>query len=450
LLVLTHHPTLVAERLENRGLDDTVIAVNAHALRDNRSQCRIGALSCEQAGSDLCRSLASEAPGPGLEKLRRLARHLIVALGPVAALYCRFADSDAQQDQHELVYLPQEAYETAKRLDTDVGFTAMMSVGVAEGIAAGITDDGCVEGIKRGIVYCLRQRERGYGEALKEPNDARARQAWCGALFALDPNKADPPKGTRTADVKVQPLHVPSADNRPGTWSLLRQACDQLGGGRDDEKRAAGAMEIALKVIYAGLDAAAQGACGPTFPYGKIGALRSVDRCEVEGYQGLRGLMQRYLQGQPERPLCLAAFGPPGSGKSFGIKQVAASLAKQSGRIDPAPLEFNLSGFADVSGLAHALHQSRDRALAGRVPLVLIDEFDSNFDGRSLGWLKYLLAPCRTDNSATGNSFTTSGKRSSCSSAARDTASRSLPARCGTATSSTRRVRTSSADCAGT
>src|SRR6185436_8107993 len=51
------------------------------------------------------------------------------------------------------------------------------------------------------------------------------------------------------------------------------------------------------------------------------------------------------------------------------------------------------SGCSSLSEFTHGLHTSRNITLEGKCPIVLIDEFDSAFEGKSLGWLKYLLAP---------------------------------------------------------
>lgn len=125
-------------------------------------------------------------------------------------------------------------------------------------------------------------------------------------------------------------------------------------------------------------------------PQGIFGHLFTVDRQEIESFRSISTLAAEYLsQERPKRPLSIAVFGAPGSGKSFGLIQVANSLAP--GRIQV--LEFNLSQFAGPHQVAEALHQVRDVNLSGKFPLVFWDEFDTPLDGKPLGWLRYFLAP---------------------------------------------------------
>jgi hypothetical protein len=125
-------------------------------------------------------------------------------------------------------------------------------------------------------------------------------------------------------------------------------------------------------------------------PQGIFGDLFTVDRQEIESFRSIGTLAGEYLsQVRPKRPLSIGVFGAPGSGKSFGIKQVANSLAP--GRIKV--LEFNLSQFESTDELGDALHQVRDVNLSGKFPLVFWDEFDTPLSGKPLGWLRYFLAP---------------------------------------------------------
>ncbi|MFZ4455968.1 MAG: AAA family ATPase [Bacteroidales bacterium] len=117
-------------------------------------------------------------------------------------------------------------------------------------------------------------------------------------------------------------------------------------------------------------------------PFLKINFLTTYDRHEIEALRNIRNLITDYVQEKnSEKPLSLAVFGMPGSGKSFAVKQLAKSM-------DLPFLEFNLSQFADGE-LEGAFHQVRDKVLEGKTPVVFWDEFDS----QAYNWLQYLLAP---------------------------------------------------------
>ncbi len=128
-----------------------------------------------------------------------------------------------------------------------------------------------------------------------------------------------------------------------------------------------------------------------TVPKAAYGNYLTVDREEIERINAVRSLIETYLKNKTDaRPLSIAVFGQPGSGKSFAIKQLLKSLPGKNA----SPLTFNLSEFPDdpkeaLSQLQAALHQVRDQALGGETPLVFWDEFDS--DG--FKWLKQFLAP---------------------------------------------------------
>ncbi len=133
-------------------------------------------------------------------------------------------------------------------------------------------------------------------------------------------------------------------------------------------------------------------AAGQEIPIERMGAWSSVDRIEIEGMRSLRNIVSEYLStSRKRRPLNLAVFGPPGSGKSFAIKQLAKELSGGDTRF--SELEFNLSQFQSPEDLPAALQRVRDCSVQQTLPLVFWDEFDSAREGAELGWLVNFLAP---------------------------------------------------------
>jgi hypothetical protein len=139
----------------------------------------------------------------------------------------------------------------------------------------------------------------------------------------------------------------------------------------------------ATEVVLRGTDQA----LGPA-PKARYGDFLTVDREEIERINQIRRLAEVYLNNlKDRRPLSIAVFGPPGSGKSFAIKQLAEVLFREKRE----PLTFNLSGFGSegLPRLQEAFHRVRDGSVQGKVPLVFWDEFDAD----DLDWLKHFLAP---------------------------------------------------------
>jgi hypothetical protein len=141
--------------------------------------------------------------------------------------------------------------------------------------------------------------------------------------------------------------------------------------------------EIARQIVQSGFDQALG-----EVPIGRFGDLVTVDRREIEALHSIQSLISEYCRYPQKKPLSVAVFGPPGSGKSFGVEQVAKSILDEI-----KVLTFNLSQFGQPEDLYDALHQVRDVGLSGKIPLVFWDEFDTTLDGQALGWLRYLLAP---------------------------------------------------------
>ncbi len=149
-----------------------------------------------------------------------------------------------------------------------------------------------------------------------------------------------------------------------------------------------GYLGVAKKIVLNGPDELFR-----HVPVCRYGALSTVDLTEIESYHTIKGLLDDYVyncehcpQNETVKPLSIAVFGPPGAGKSFGVRQIAQSR----GRFHITSL--NLSQYSSPVELFRSLDQAL-RCEVGRIPLVFFDEFDAEREGVSRGWLKYFLAP---------------------------------------------------------
>lgn len=176
-------------------------------------------------------------------------------------------------------------------------------------------------------------------------------------------------------------------EKKYGKWTILEDSVLVETGEqkRSDSLVAKAVFDCSCRIVRKGPDRVL-----PDVPLESVNFWRSADRFEIEGVRSVNNAMRDYLQlKRPDKPLCVAVFGPPGSGKSFAIKEIAKNLD-----IDKeAQITFNLSQFESPEELPTAFHQIRDLHLKGKMPLVFWDEFDTPCQGRKLGWLRYFLAP---------------------------------------------------------
>ena len=136
-------------------------------------------------------------------------------------------------------------------------------------------------------------------------------------------------------------------------------------------------------------------------PVQQFGKLNLIERDEIESLRSIANLIHRHrlrvhediAKKEKTKPVSIAVFGPPGSGKSFAVKQ----LVKVVGNPEELPiLEFNVTQMKQVSDIEEALKAVAKKKTVGNTvvtPLVFFDEFDSAFDNEPLGWLKYFLGP---------------------------------------------------------
>jgi hypothetical protein len=131
-------------------------------------------------------------------------------------------------------------------------------------------------------------------------------------------------------------------------------------------------------------------------PIMKFNQLVVAERDEIEGIRSISNILKIYLREKSyNQPISIAVFGPPGSGKSFAVKEIGSVIDPKKQVLHN--LEFNVAQFAGTEELAVALNEVSGKAHE-RVPLTFFDEFDCAYNGQPLGWLKYFLAPMQDGN----------------------------------------------------
>jgi hypothetical protein len=328
----------------------TVAVVSIDDIR--REEVRVArAISWERAALDLVRELNTH---PTLQELLRCA-HVVINLGTDGALHVD--NSGNGEPQYRLIYDARHMEgDWRHTIDGDViGLMSCLTAGIACHVGLGEPD--IQRGIKAGLCAMRRLRLAGHGDVKSEGP---------GFPFA------------EIADAILKPhavygaVDVPAKESPDSRWTILQGNHPVTGA----ENPLCG---VARRVALIGPKALAR------IPYAEFGKLFTVDRQEIERLRILHHLIHDYVRNDPgEKPLSIAVFGPPGSGKSFGVKQIAKSTLG-----DVPILEFNLSQFSGPEDLIGALHQVRDKVLEGTTPFVFWDEFDS----REYMWLQYLLAP---------------------------------------------------------
>ncbi|MFA5262256.1 MAG: RyR domain-containing protein [Opitutaceae bacterium] len=338
---------------EGKGwLGRLVVIVSASNLR--REGANIGqGVSWERTVEDLVRALENHPP---LRDLAR-ARHLIVTFGCDGAFW---RDNQPQGAVHRCLFDRGGIEGDFERIIPGrvFGSQAIFTAAIASHLG---NPEGIDQGIDRGLQAMRELLVRGHGPAEATP-------AW--PMQALAKVIQDRVSDFAVAEAPRTSAEIATAGR---DWMLC-------GLGRDGRKATEPLVGLATRIARFGVESVTQ------IPCAKFGKLTTADRQEIEALRQIRNLIQNYhAKARPERPLSLAAFGPPGAGKSFGIKQIARGVLGD----DVAFLEFNLSQIAGENEIVAALHQVRDKALEGRTPFVFWDEFDSG----EYRWLRSFLAP---------------------------------------------------------
>ncbi len=356
---------------ESRGFADRLVTiVNAEFLRFHETGISRG-LSWEKTVREICQELESNISVRPL----RCSRHLLIVFRHEGVLWLDTAKPAGEGGR--LIFDPSlcegEWETTLADPSGDVfGHLTVFTAFVAAELARRpkIKNDSFERALKAGIEAMRTLRLVGHEP---DPNikDSKEPGFPFSKLVALSSAH-----NSRQLETQLATIQVPCSDDQcvPGDdWTIIAHHERRLGGSH---ALYGTAMQVALKGSIA----------LKNVPHASFGKLISIDRDEMEALRALRRTIRRYVNNAREhKPLALAVFGPPGSGKSFGVEEIAAEVFAGKACI----LKFNLSQFADSAELIGAFHQVRDKVLEGNVPVVFWDEFDSN----EYKWLQYFLAP---------------------------------------------------------
>jgi hypothetical protein len=338
--------------LVKEHLNNLVLIINANDLRELSADIS-RQLSWEQTAEDFYWQIINN---PELKSLAA-CKNLIVKFGLDGAIHYTNNEGEVNATLYYDPNFGEDGYREQYEGDMQGVSSAFVAAFAAEVFKTKL--EGIENGIFAGIQKSRKLLKIGFGDVKSEPAYPIPR------LFE--------PSSEENIICKVTiPDYRKRVAGTKGNWRILEECTrDKL-------------ESIAYKAVAKKTEEALN-----RVPRARFGQLLTLERDEIESFQSIKNLMSEYLKKNDVRvPLSIAVFGPPGSGKSFGVTQLALSM--DPNRVEK--LEFNVSQFTSIADLANAFHKVRDLVLEGKIPLVFFDEFDSSFNGE-LGWLKYFLAP---------------------------------------------------------
>jgi hypothetical protein len=362
------------EHLYQQFAERLIVVMTVADLRGSEVQIS-RALSWEKTAEDLARELVQN---PRVNALARCA-HVVISFGTAGAFWLQ----NTAAANHKLEVECQLLFDPAAMEGTweqgypgkMIGYTSCLAAGIARQLMLQPKAPQLAAGITSGLSALRKLHHIGYGKC----GEGKVITPLAFPLKAIAEELAVPQTSFVVATIPTRFCAATSAREKCATnaWTILAARAD-------DTKKPL--LEIARGIVLNGVEATL-----PDVPLGRFGGLLTLDRQEMESYRSIGALIREYRrQTNLDRPLSLAVFGAPGSGKSFGIVQVVKSIFHD----DLKKLTFNLSQFNDPEQLYDAFHQIRDVTLSGQMPLVFWDEFDTG----DLRWLAYFLAPMQDGN----------------------------------------------------
>ncbi len=370
--------------LVNECSNKSVIVLSVDCMRAAGAKISRG-ISWERIAFETLQQIRDN---PAMGILRQL-RHVVVRFGIDGALYFSRVKDSFTEAEASLFYRPSTI---EGDFSVRSGSICCESSIIASAISAtiAVSDDlrsnhgklkwkdiAIGRGILTGLSACSEFFKRGFGKQLDGTAafgsielENRKRIEYRILRPDLDQAQAES-RLSRTAVSLVDP-----------SWSVL------LNRGKNS------LYELSISIVQKGVSKAlcTGNQDGFDAPFANFGKAWFVDRREIESFRSMQRLMCEYLSRLTVvRPLSVAVFGPPGAGKSFGIKQIADRF--KSDGYDLSIHEYNLAQFERYFDLEEALIRVQGSIAKNHIPMVFFDEFDCSLDNRALGWLKYFLSP---------------------------------------------------------
>lgn len=343
------------EFLKNQ--QNLIVIIRADDLREKG--LRISrSLSWERTAYDVLNEMEKNRNGEGNPDIKEISqcKNLIIRFGVNGAILCQY---DGEKTKYTLFFDP-EVFEGTLEQKNKYYYMKGLRSAFISGLIHEIQNnpqnygDKLINGIKKGIIASRNLLEIGFIADDADKMDYPFKKMF----LNLDKDKE-----------KIQDVEFKDEIN----WKIMEQKL----------KNETEVFKAAYQYVKSKKSVLLQS------PIAEFGELRTVDRKEIETFHNSRNLIMEYLSKKNiKEPLSIAVFGPPGSGKSFGVTQITKTISD-----DIEPIEFNLSQFQSLNDLFSAFHIIQSTSLTGKTPLVFFDEFDSDLDSVPYGWLKYFLSP---------------------------------------------------------
>ena len=353
---------------ENDCTDRLVVVVSAQELRRECVRLSTG-LSWERTAEELHEALHSSSL---LKELAAVPRHLFVTFSGDGALWL---DNTGVQPRATLIYDASgaEGAWSPRFKGQAFGYLSCMVAALVYATMQDSTQPRLESAVKAGLAAMRDLHKMGHGRVgEKLPEGFPVRRLAKVIVRGSGDFSTIPVPWTEAERARYVMNPAVPGDQRP--WRIVEMSQSPFGSDRLPSL-----LGLATQVVLQGESAIKR------LPHARFGRLLTADRFEIESLRTIQRLMMNYRNDrEAKKPLSIGVFGPPGAGKSFGVRQLANSIFGEK-----AWQEFNLSQFKDVGDLIGAFHQVRDMVLSGLTPVVFWDEFDS----REYYWLQYLLAP---------------------------------------------------------